>query len=205
MELTPTVLSLDGPARTLSGSPRTKRQRAIAYCKANPRAAAKFAAASTSPRPAPSAAASSGILPSPCTAKQLDAAFAHVDVRGNAALSLAELVKAAQYLCPGFADTQALMAAYKACDADGSGYIGRKEFGRLFARRVPPRVRLRPVCQRCGTSLTAPLRAYHAVLPGLLRPGDLGDDVTEKRATARNNGFTTASKVPRRKHCCRDA
>jgi Ca2+-binding EF-hand superfamily protein len=59
--------------------------------------------------------------------------FNRVDFNGNGMLSLAELDKAVVELWPKFDNKPAIIRAYKAADANGTGFISRGEFS-LFLR-----------------------------------------------------------------------
>ena len=58
--------------------------------------------------------------------------FSRIDYNGNGALSLAEIDKAVLELWPGFNNKPALMRAYKSADANGDGFIKRREFRLLL-------------------------------------------------------------------------
>lgn len=62
------------------------------------------------------------------SAEEIDAIFKTIDFNGNGMLSLAELDKAVLELWPHFNNKPAIMRAYKASDANGSGFISKKEF-----------------------------------------------------------------------------
>jgi Ca2+-binding EF-hand superfamily protein len=64
-------------------------------------------------------------LPPAAMTQQL---FQRLDFNGNGMLSLAELDKAVVELWPKFNNKPAILRAYKACDANGSGFISKKEF-----------------------------------------------------------------------------
>ena len=66
----------------------------------------------------------------------LRALWARYDFNGNGMLSLAEIDKIVVERFPEFDDKPALMRAYKFADADGSGCIGRSEFGLLLRSLV---------------------------------------------------------------------
>ena len=55
--------------------------------------------------------------------------FGRADVNGNGALSLAELDKLVVELWPSLNNKPALMRSYKATNKNGTGLIGKKEFG----------------------------------------------------------------------------
>jgi len=59
---------------------------------------------------------------------KLKALFSQLDPNGNGLLSLAELDKAVIELWPAFNNKPAIMRAYKAADANGTGFVGRAEF-----------------------------------------------------------------------------
>ena len=67
------------------------------------------------------------------SAKTETALFERLDFNGNGMLSLAELDKACVEIWPKFNNKPAIMRAYKAADANNSGFISRKEFT-LFLR-----------------------------------------------------------------------
>jgi Ca2+-binding EF-hand superfamily protein len=64
-------------------------------------------------------------LPPAAMTQQL---FQRLDFNGNGMLSLAELDKAVVELWPKFNNKPAILRAYKACDANGSGFISKREF-----------------------------------------------------------------------------
>lgn len=72
-----------------------------------------------------------GALSLPSKAER-DQAFDRMDENGNGALSFAEIDKAIVEIWPEYHHKKSIMRAYKAADVDGSGYIGRKEFGLLL-------------------------------------------------------------------------
>ena len=58
--------------------------------------------------------------------------FERIDPNGNGMLSLAELDKGVLELWPDFNNKPAIMRAYKAADANGTGWISRKEFPKFL-------------------------------------------------------------------------
>lgn len=58
--------------------------------------------------------------------------FKQMDYNGNNVLSLAEIDSFVQDVWPELSDPHTLMRAYKACDRDGSGLVGRNEFRLLL-------------------------------------------------------------------------
>lgn len=67
------------------------------------------------------------------SAKKEQEIFDRVDFNGNGMLSLAELDKAVVELWPRFNNKPAILRAYKAADANGTGFVSRREFS-LFLR-----------------------------------------------------------------------
>lgn len=65
-------------------------------------------------------------IPDKQTAMKL---FDQLDENASGKLSLAELDKGVVTLFPEYNHKPALMAAYKACDSSGNGFVERKEFG----------------------------------------------------------------------------
>jgi Ca2+-binding EF-hand superfamily protein len=65
------------------------------------------------------------VMPSVSERKAL---FRRVDPNGNGLMSLAELDKAVIELWPRFNNKPAIMRAYKAADANGTGFVGKSEF-----------------------------------------------------------------------------
>ena len=75
--------------------------------------------------PASSSPSRSFVVPPPEKVAEL---FDRIDVNGNGMLSLAELDKAVVELWPNFNNKPAIMRAYKAADANSTGFVSKSEF-----------------------------------------------------------------------------